>query len=153
MIIKNIYDCDFINYGGHCCLTIAMPYCDFKCGKTLCQNSPLALSPNIEFSNNAIIDIFSKSSLMDAICFQGLEPLDSWEELKSFIVDFRRHFAADIVIYTGYNEDEIEDKIKWLQQQENIVLKVGRYIPNQETHYDAVLKVELASDNQYAIRL
>ena len=36
--------------------------------------------------------------------------------------------------------------MKW----ENIIIKFGRYIPNQEKHYDDVLGIELASDNQYA---
>jgi hypothetical protein len=32
----------------------------------------------------------------------------------------------------------------------NIIVKFGRYRPNQEPHFDKVLGVELASDNQYA---
>ena len=35
----------------------------------------------------------------------------------------------------------------------NIIIKYGRYIPDQEPHYDEVLGVNLASDNQYAERL
>jgi hypothetical protein len=34
----------------------------------------------------------------------------------------------------------------------NIVVKFGRFIPNQEKHYDSVLGVELSSFNQYAKR-
>jgi len=32
----------------------------------------------------------------------------------------------------------------------NIIVKFGRYRPNQEKHYDKILGVFLASDNQYA---
>lgn len=32
-------------------------------------------------------------------------------------------------------------------------LKFGRYIPNQTPHYDSILGVNLASDNQYAERI
>jgi hypothetical protein len=35
----------------------------------------------------------------------------------------------------------------------NVIIKYGRYIPNQTPHYDEVLGVNLASDNQYAERL
>jgi len=56
----------------------------------------------------------------------------------------------DIVLYTGYNEDEICDKIHLLSQYRNIIVKFGRFIPNQEKHYDEILGVELASPNQYA---
>ena len=36
---------------------------------------------------------------------------------------------------------------------DNIIIKFGRYIPNQQSHFDIVLGVNLASDNQYAERL
>ena len=40
-----------------------------------------------------------------------------------------------------------------LKQYDNIIIKFGRFIPNQEKHYDEVLGVELASPNQYARRI
>lgn len=153
MKIKNLYYDDCINYGGHICLTIAMPKCSFKCGKELCQNSALAQSPTIEMDNEKIINNFLKSPLMDAICFQGLEPFDSWEELKTFIKHFRKVSQAPIVIYTGYNKEEVEEKISLLYQFKPIIIKFGRFIPGQEPHYDNVLNVKLASNNQYAEEL
>jgi hypothetical protein len=36
---------------------------------------------------------------------------------------------------------------------DNIVIKFGRYRPGQQKHFDEVLGVELASDNQYAKRI
>ena len=35
-------------------------------------------------------------------------------------------------------------------QYDNIVVKFGRFRPNQDPHYDNVLGVKLASNNQYA---
>ena len=35
----------------------------------------------------------------------------------------------------------------------NIIIKFGRYIPNQQAHYDDILGVNLASNNQYAIKI
>ena len=90
---------------------------------------------------------------MDAICFQGLEPFDSWEELKTFIEHFRKVSQAPVVIYTGYNKEEVEEKINLLRQFKPVIIKFGRFIPEQEPHYDNVLNVRLASNNQYAEEL
>ena len=35
----------------------------------------------------------------------------------------------------------------------NVIIKFGRFIPNQKPHFDEVLGVELASPNQYAVEL
>jgi len=42
------------------------------------------------------------------------------------------------------------DKIALLSRYKNVIVKFGRFIPNQEKHYDEILGVELASPNQYA---
>ena len=81
---------------------------------------------------------------------QGLEPFDSWSDLLELIKKLRCFVDDDIVIYTGYYKDEIADKIHVLSEYKNIIVKFGRQIPNQEKHYDEVLGVYLASDNQYA---
>jgi hypothetical protein len=39
------------------------------------------------------------------------------------------------------------------KQFKNIIIKFGRFVPNQEKHYDEVLGIELASPNQYARRI
>lgn len=59
----------------------------------------------------------------------------------------------DVVIYTGYREDELTSEIAALKRYPNIVVKFGRYIPGHTPHYDPVLGVELASDDQYAVRI
>ena len=87
--------------------------------------------------------------------FGGLEPLDQFDEIVEFIELLREVFKCedDVVIYTGYNKDEISDQIDSLRKYKNIIVKFGRYVPNQPAHYDEVLGVYLASDNQYAEQL
>ena len=160
MIIKGIIDEDFVNYKKPA-MVIEFPHCNFKCdkecGRAVCQNSPLASEPNIEISDEKIIDRYLSNSITEAIICQGLEPLDTIVMLFLFIKEFREFSNDDIVIYTGYNKEEKrpQDLIKFIKrnQYKNIIIKYGRYIPNQSPHYDEVLGVNLASDNQYAERL
>lgn len=127
--------------------------CEKECGKQVCQNSTLAQSPNIDVSVRAIIERYMSNPITKAVVCGGLEPFDSWKELQCFIMNFRYYSDDDIVIYTGYREDEIDDKIKWLKLYEPIILKVGRYMPNQEKHFDEILGVSLASNNQYGVKI
>lgn len=156
MLIKNIIDTDFVNYKKPC-MTIECPYCDFKCekecGEAFCQNSKLALTENLNIDNKIILNYYFSNPITKALCFQGLEPFDSWEELYELIVLFRKQSNDDIVIYTGYLEEEISSYIKILNSLPNILIKFGRYIPNQKPHYDKILGVKLASNNQYCKRI
>ena len=156
MLIKNIIDTDFINYKKPC-MTIECPFCNFKCEKecneAFCQNSELALAENLNIDNKTILDYYFSNPITKALCFQGLEPFDSWEDLYSLIILFRLHSDDDIVIYTGYYENEINDYIMALEDLPNIFIKFGRYIPNQELHYDDILGVKLASNNQYCRKI
>jgi hypothetical protein len=83
----------------------------------------------------------------------GLEPCDSPQDLFDIIKDFRDYTQDDIVIFTGYTENEIPEIVKELQNFKNIIVKFGRYVPNQTPHLDKVLGVKLASDNQYAKKI
>ena len=153
MIVKEIRDEDFTNYKKPS-MFIGFPSCTWKCekecGEHCCQNSALALAPNIQVYINDIVERYEENPITKAIVCGGLEPMDSWDDLLAFIVNFRYWHPDDIVIYTGYNEDEIQDKLETLELYENIIVKFGRYVPNQQPHYDSVLGVKLASDNQYA---
>jgi hypothetical protein len=53
-------------------------------------------------------------------------------------------------VYTGFDESEIYDKIALLSHYKNVIVKFGRFIPNQESHYDKILGVNLVSNNQYS---
>ena len=155
MEIKGIIHEDFVNYKV-CSMTIAMPYCTFKCdkecGSNVCQNSKLAKDPTLDIPAAKIIDQYLYNPLSHAIVFQGLEPFDSYNDIYYFIYALRFVFKNNdpVVIYTGYNKDEILSKIDDLLKFSNIIIKFGRYIPDQKPHYDEILGVNLASDNQYA---
>ena len=155
-IIKDIIIEDFVNYKKPC-MTIMTPYCiGFKCGQELCQNSELATTPNVIVTLSYIITSYMQNPITEAICFQGLEPFDS-PDIFYCISDIRKYISDDIVIYSGYTEQELSYKeyLSTLKKagQYNIILKVGRYIPNRTKKYDDVLGVTLASDNQYAMRI
>lgn len=157
MIIKGIIDEDLINY-KKACMVIEMPYCTFKCdkecGMQVCQNSTLATTSNIEIDNEKLIERYLNNDITKSICFQGLEPFDSYEDVIDFIHILRYKYKCndDVVIYTGYTEEELEQMKhspnKW--GCSNIIIKFGRFIPNQKPHYDEILGVNLMSDNQYA---
>ena len=152
MEIKGLISEDFVNYKKPA-MTIMFPRCNFKCGEEHCQNSPLVKSTNIELDISDLVIRYLNNPITEAVVMQGLEPFDSWSDLIEFIDRLRQSSNDDIVIYTGYYKEEIVDKILLLSKYKNIIIKYGRYIPNQEKHYDEVLGVYLASDNQYAEKI
>ena len=158
MKIKGITDECFGDY-SKAAMYIAMPTCSFKCDKEnktqLCQNWELASAPTIEIDINTLINRYLNNPITEAIIFSGLEPLDSFIEVYCFVKKLRqRGCTDDIVIYTGYNKDEVfNDAYKPLFYLGNIYVKFGRFRPNEEAHYDEVLGVKLASSNQYAEKL
>lgn len=156
MIVKEIRDEDFTNYKKPS-MFIGFPFCTFKCeaecGEHCCQNSALAQAPNIDVNVNKLIERYVKNPITQAVVCGGLEPMDSWDDLQCFILNFRYYSGDDIVIYTGYNKDEIQDKIEWLKLYDPVIIKYGRYIPGHQPHYDEVLGVYLASPNQVAEKI
>lgn len=156
MLIKSLVDEDFTNYKKPS-MFIIFPYCTFKCDKeagcSICQNSSLANEPNIDISTIEIVSRYVKNPITKAVVLGGLEPWDSQLDMKQLIMELRKYTNDDIVIYTGYTEEELKNKIPIINCYKNIIIKFGRFIPNQEKHYDEVLGVELASPNQYARRI
>lgn len=155
MFVKGIVDEDFINYklpSMHICSSV----CDFKCEKEsevrCCQNSDLAKQKTINIGDTTIIERYLKNPITEAIVIAGLEPFDQFDEVAEFIVKLRFQYQCNdaVVIYTGYNKTEVSSQVEELKTFGNIIVKFGRFIPNQEKHYDEVLGVELASPNQYA---
>lgn len=169
MKIKGIIDECFGDYKLPA-MYIAFPYCSFKCDKEnkgkYCQNSSLAQEPDIEIEKEELLKRYVNNNITKAIVLGGLEPFDSEFDLLPFIDCARRQFKIKdpIIIYTGYTENEIENghfgKVRdasiqrsyWnnIKSLGNIIVKFGRYHPNQTPHYDSILGVNLASDNQYA---
>lgn len=157
MIIKNIIQEDFTNYKT-CAMFIGFPYCTFKCEKEcgctgMCQNTALVKAPNIEINYDEIVDLYLSNPLSRAIVFGGLEPFDSWVELLDLVKEFRKKTDDTIIVYTGYKRSEIEHEVSLIAEYSNIIIKFGRFIPNDTPHYDEVLGVNLASNNQYAERI
>lgn len=156
MKIKGLIDEDFLQYKKPS-MFIICPYCSFKCdkefGTQICQNCELANSKIIDIDNDKIVNRYMGNQLTKAIVFGGLEPFDTFDELLGLILSFRERTKDDIVIYTGYKNDEIEEQINKLSIFENIIVKFGRYIPNQERHYDSILGIMLASNNQYGCKI
>lgn len=157
MKIVNLIDEDFCQYKKPS-MFIGMPHCTFKCDKecgcNVCQNSELALAPTIEIDDEEIIQRYIANPITEAIVFGGLEPFDDFNDLFAFIADFRDYSRDDIVIYTGYYSEEIPSYLDLLSANyKNIIIKFGRFIPNQKSHYDELLGVELASKNQFSMRL
>lgn len=159
MIIKELRDEDFINYKKPS-MFIAFPHCSWKCEREcnmrVCQNSTLATAQDIKIDpKKSIIRRYENNPVTKAIVFGGLEPFDSWDDILWLIHEIRTGYFIldDIVIYTGYKYEEIKDKVEVLRLYPNIIIKYGRFIPGQERHFDDVLGVYLASNNQYAERI
>lgn len=178
MKVKTIVDEDFVNYKKPS-MFIAFPTCTWKCekecGERVCQNGTLANAPDIKIDTENLIERYINNPITNAIVVGGLEPFDSFPDLYDLIAKFRKRCNDDIVIYTGYTEDELH-QIKYdfifnlendmqmvipdcdmlehiILNYKNIIVKFGRFIPNQTPHYDDILGVNLASDNQCAKKI
>lgn len=158
MILKDIIDEDFVNY-KKASMYLAFPFCSFKCEKDCgikcCQNSPMAQQTNIDCYPDNIVKRYLDNKITHAIVCCGLEPLDSFEDVLLILRKLRVKYQCndDFVIYTGYKEEEVQNKIDKLSQYSNVIVKFGRFIPNQESKFDEVLGVNLASPNQYAKKI
>ena len=156
MLIKGFKDEDFVNYKKPS-MFIGFPYCTFKCDKEykkqVCQNSTLANSKGIDISINNLVDRYINNQITEAIVCGGLEPFDTYTELLNFITELRKQTDDDVVIYTGYYKDEINEHVKELSKFKNIIIKFGRFIPDQKEHYDEILGIKLMSNNQYAEKI
>lgn len=155
MILKGIVEEDFTNYKLPV-MQLIFPKCSFKCGKGLCQNSPLTKSPDIEFDELEIIHKYVSNNITHGILCAGFEPFDSPSDLSSFAHTLRQHTNDVLIIFTGYTEEELQENITyiWLSKNiTNLIIKFGRYKPGNQKHYDNVLGIYLASDNQYAERI
>lgn len=159
MRIKGLQDEDFVNYKKPS-MFIGTMTCDWKCcnelcvDSSMCQNSLLANSEIIEVPTDEIFRRYSTNLITKAIVIGGLEPFLQFDEVYKLIEHFRNNECKDdFVIYTGYYENEIKEYIDRLLNFENIIIKFGRYIPGHKRHFDGVLGVYLASDNQFGKEL
>jgi hypothetical protein len=159
MLIKSFKDEDFVNYKKPS-MFIIMPHCSFKCDKEngclMCQNSSLVHEPTHDVDARLLVKRYVVNPITDAVVFGGLEPFDTAQDMYDFVHILRNDYRCydDVVIYTGYTEEELINNryYKNILEYGNIIIKYGRFRPNQTPHYDEILGVNLVSDNQYARR-
>ena len=152
--LKGILWEDMVNY-KKICMTLMFPKCDFKCdrenGIQVCQNKGLAAVPTERHNIDDIMDLYKNNPITEAIVLQGLEPFDSIIDVYIVAAAIKRwNIKDDLVIYTGYTKPEILTSLDPLFCiPGHLIIKWGRYIPNQEPHYDPILGINLMSTNQY----
>lgn len=157
MIIKTIVDEDFVNYKVPV-MYIGTAYCDGKCCReagisiSVCQNHEWRKAAPIPMADEKIINRYLTNDITKGICFAGLEPFEQFDEMFHLISKLRKDYNCNdtVLIYTGYNKDEIIDKVNILSMLKNIIIKFGRFLPDKPKHFDYTLGVYLPSDNQYA---
>jgi len=160
MRVKFIRDEDFVNF-RKACMFIGTISCTFKCCTdakipcSVCQNFPWSNNPIIDIDDDRICKRYLDNPLTEGIVFGGLEPFDQFEEVYNLIYKIRREYNCNdpIIVYTGYYKEEIKEKIERLSSMNNIYIKFGRYIPGHTAHFDEVLGIKLASDNQYGEKI
>ena len=159
MIVKLVKQDDFVQYKKPC-VVVCFPNCTWKCcteagiPTSVCQNQEMCELKDIDITPEDVYNLYKESLFAESICCSGLEPMLQFDDVLSLLKYFREHDCnADFVVYTGYYRNEIEDKVQELAKYKNVIVKFGRYVPNQARHYDEVLGVWLASDNQYAERI
>ena len=151
---------DFCNYKEPSMFLITS-YCDFKCcheaglPESVCQNEPMIKDTEVkDYDIDHIIQAYLDNDISQAVVFGGLEPMMQFTEVLNFIDEFRKVSDDPVIIYTGYNKDELEVELEDLIKygKKNIIVKFGRFIPNANSRYDEILGLELISDNQHAER-
>ena len=158
MKIKGLIDEDFTNYKLPSMFLITTT-CDFKCckelGNNICQNMDVVKQPTIDIDDDNLIKRYLENPITKAIVFGGLEPFEQFEEVYDFIHKLRFEYNCfdPVVIYTGFYPEEKVDELIRLSKFDKIIVKFGRFIPDQKPHFDQVLGIELASNNQWAEEL
>lgn len=159
MRLKGFVEEDFLQYKKPV-MYLGSCFCDWKCCTELglptsvCQNEEYANGPIHNYSDEVIYNRYISNPITKSVVIGGLEPILQFEEVYSLIKLFRdNNCVDDFVIYTGYYPDEIQDKVKKLSKFKNIIIKFGRFIPNRNSVFDKVIGVNLASDNQFAIKI
>lgn len=134
-------------------------YCDWKCCHEagvdidICQNQKIAQQREVILPFESVLRKVNQS-FTDAVIFGGLEPLLQPDEVLQCINYLRCHeVTKDILVYTGYYMEEIDEETLMYLTVCDVILKCGRYIPDRKPKFDAVLGITLASDNQYGVYL
>jgi len=160
MKLRGYQEESFVQYKKPC-MFLATSKCDFKCdrecGRSVCQNTDLASADIMELDNTYLIERYLSNTITSSVVIGGLEPFDTLGDTFDFIWDFRKFSDDDIIIYTGYTLEELKliahNCLNEFSKLGNVYVKLGRYIPDRPSRVDDILGVELASDNQYCVKL
>ena len=142
MRVKDIVDENFQDY-KQTSMFICTISCGGKCWRELgldcsiCQNDKIQKQEILNISDEKIIQRYLNNPITKAIIIGGLEPFEQYEEMFNLICRFRAQTKDPIII----------------KRFKNIIIKFGRYIPNNKPRYDEVLGITLASQNQYAKKI
>lgn len=143
-------------------ILLVFPYCSGKCGPN-CQNwnlRKLHQTDYINVTSQDIVQLYKSLDTHNAVVMAGLEPLDSLDDVLSIIdrINLQRK-ACDIVIYTGYTEEEYNERfeqkiIKAFKANsrypnKKLIVKIGRYDEDfKKSWHSDILGVNLATINQ-----
>lgn len=141
-------------------LLLVFPTCKGKCEG--CQNWKLFNVKSKQYLLKSIIELYKNMKTHKAIVCAGLEPFDSFLELKVLFEEILKlNKITDFIIYTGYDKEEISFSVKELLKiykkynsytKNKLIIKYGRYDKNKsEKWYSHSLGVDLATNNQYVI--
>ena len=86
-----------------------------KKDRSICQNSTFAKYPIVEMKDSKIVERYLDNPITHSIVFGGLEPIEQFDEMLDLIKEFRSKTDDDIVIYTGFYENEIQEQIECLK--------------------------------------
>ena len=108
------------------------------------------IHPRHHTNSYELINSYLSNPLLSSLILSGLEPFDSFDSMLVLIENFRKFTKDDIVIFTGYTEEELFNKINLIKNYNNIIIKFGRYMPSKPPVFDNILGIHLISDNQFA---
>lgn len=155
MLVKTLFinDCDIVNYKEACMFIGAGYSCSRGCPN--CQNEALKGTQPHLTKGERIVEDYLHLPITHAIVFGGLEPLDDLDNLTEWVRLFRDKTNDPIIIYSGDSPESprVGNAVTRLKRYKNIIFKLGEYHTGQEPHYDELLGVKLASDNQHGYRL
>lgn len=155
MLVKTLFinDCDIVNYKEACMFIGAGYSCSRGCPN--CQNEALKGTKPHLTRGERIVEDYMNLPITHAIVFGGLEPLEDLDNLTEWIRLFRDKTDDPIIIYSGDppKSPRVINAVTRLKRYKNIIFKLGEYHMGQKPHYDELLGVKLASDNQHGYRL
>lgn len=138
-------------------MVITASRCSGKCfaghediKEDICPDIKYFFERTEDIRDDKIVVAYTEDKRYKALVFAGLEPFDSFSEMLRLIKIFRgAGIEDDIVIYTGYEAEEIWSLLSMLSEISNVIVKLGRHLPNVKPGADPVLGVVLDSENQH----